>query len=157
MPDIRLPLGGLKFSVRVAILCLRDGELLAQTAETPAGEPFLFLPGGALSTGEDAATCARREWHEETGTEAGPLRLVGVVENFFGPPEKRQHEIGFYFLMESPPADLPRRTFAVLDNAETSFEWVPLAEVETRPVYPLAVAELLKVPAGQLLHRVQRS
>lgn len=72
-------------------------------------------------------------------------------------PEKRQHEIGFYFLMESPPADLPRRTFAVLDNAETSFEWVPLAEVETRPVYPLAVAELLKVPAGQLLHRVQRS
>ena len=156
MTDIRLPLGGLKFSVRVAILCLRDGELLVQTTESVAGEPFLFLPGGALSTDEDAATCARREWEEETGLPCGPLRLVAVVENFFGPPEKRQHEIGFYFRMEEPPAALPHGAFGVLDNADTGFEWVRLDELGTRPVYPLVVRDLLDVPAGEVRHLVNR-
>ena len=31
MTDIRLRLGGLKFSVRVAIVCVRNGKLLANT------------------------------------------------------------------------------------------------------------------------------
>lgn len=64
--DIRLPLERLKFSVRVALLCVRDGELLVQTSGgAGAPEPFFFLPGGALRTDEDAARCARREWEEE--------------------------------------------------------------------------------------------
>lgn len=156
MTDIRLPLGGLKFSVRVALLCVRGGELLTQTSRAATGEPFLFLPGGALSTDEDAATCARREWEEETGLPCGPLRLVAVVENFFGPPEKRQHELGFYFCMEEVPAGLPPGVFGVLDNADTSFEWVPLTELGARPVYPLVVRELLNVPAGEVWHVVER-
>lgn len=153
MTDIRLPLGGLKFSVRVAILCVRDDRLLANTAENLG---FWFLPGGALSTDEDVATCAAREWEEETGTPTGPLRLVGVLENFFGPPEKRQHELGFYFRMEAPP-ELPDEPFTVLDNADTLCEWVPLAELSTRPVYPLAISEFLNAAPGEVRHLVERS
>lgn len=61
MTDIRLPLGGLKFSVRVAVLCVRDGRLLANTGDGGHGPGFWFLPGGALATDEEALTCARRE------------------------------------------------------------------------------------------------
>ena len=150
MTDIRLPLGGLKFSVRVVLLCVREGQLLTQT-----GEGFHFLPGGALSTGEDTFTCARREWEEETGLAAGELRLVGVVENFFGPADKRQHELGFYFQMD-PPSGLPDGSFALLDNDETRFEWLTLEACAARPVYPFAALELLEVPAGEVRHIVHR-
>ncbi|WP_102127368.1 NUDIX domain-containing protein [Deinococcus planocerae] len=153
MPDIRLPLGGLKFSVRVAILCVRGDRLLANT--TP-GLGFWFLPGGALSTGEDVATCAAREWREGTGTPPGPMHLVGVLENFFGPPEKRQHEIGFYLRMEAP-ADLPDKRFTVLDNPDYFYDWLPLDEIASRPLYPLAVAEFLRAGPGEVRHLVERN
>lgn len=153
MTDIRLPLGGLKFSVRVAVLCVREGQLLANTAD---GLGFWFLPGGALSTDEDMATCAAREWEEEMGVPAGPLRLVGVLENFFGPPSKRQHELGFYFRMEAPP-ELPQGTFPVLDSPETTCEWVPLSELAAQPVYPLAIADFLSAAPGEVCHRVERT
>ena len=58
MTDIRGPLGSLKFSVRVAIVCLRRNRLLANTEP---GIGFWYLPGGALATDEDARGCAGRE------------------------------------------------------------------------------------------------
>lgn len=153
MTDIRLPLGGLKFSVRVAILCVRGDRLLANTS---AALGFWFLPGGALSTGEDVLTCAAREWLEETGKPPGQMRLVGILENFFGPPGKRQHEIGFYFRMEAPP-ELPEGEFTVLDNADYFYGWVPLSEIAARPVYPLAVAEFLTAGPGEVRHLIERN
>ncbi|OLV17493.1 NUDIX hydrolase [Deinococcus marmoris] len=152
MTDIRIPLGGLKFSVRVAIICVRDGKLLANTE---SGIGFWYLPGGALATDEDARSCAEREWREETGTSPGELRLLGVVENFFGPAHRRQHEIGFYFRMDAPP-ELPDEPFTVLDNAEVVCEWIPLAGLESRPVYPLIVRELLDGDNRTVRHIVNR-
>jgi 8-oxo-dGTP pyrophosphatase MutT (NUDIX family) len=89
--DIRLPLGGLTFSVRVAILCVRNAQtpdacLLANTEDNLG---FWYLPGGALGTGETSESCAAREWAEETGTPPGGMQLVGIVENHFGPPDTR--------------------------------------------------------------------
>ncbi|MFC3835003.1 MULTISPECIES: NUDIX domain-containing protein [Deinococcus] len=151
-PDVRFPLGGLKFSVRVAIVCVRGDRVLTNSAD---GLPFHFLPGGALGAGEDTATAAAREWSEETGVPPGPLRLVGVVENFFGPPDKRQHELGFYYRMDAPDT-LPDTPFAVKDNGDVTCQWVPVAEWAQTPVYPLAAASLLDVPAGECKHIVSR-
>jgi 8-oxo-dGTP diphosphatase len=39
------------------------------------------LPGGILEPGESILECARRELHEETGLEAGELRLTGVYSD----------------------------------------------------------------------------
>lgn len=153
MTDIRLPLGGLKFSVRVAILCVREDRLLVNTAPSLS---FGFLPGGALSTDEDILTCAGREWEEETGTPVGPLRLVGVLENFFGLPHQRQHELGFYVRMDAPP-ELPDEPFTVLDNTDVRCEWVPLSGIAAYPVYPLATAEFLGAGPGEVRHLVERS
>lgn len=138
--------------MRVAILCRRGDTLLTNTSD---GLTFHFVPGGALSTDEDVATCAEREWEEEIGLPPGPLRLAGVVENFFGPPEKRQHEIGFYFLMDAPES-LPTGRFPVQDNADVWCQWVPISKIETTPVYPLVIRQLLDVPAGEVRHIVNR-
>lgn len=51
MTDIRLPLGGLKFSVRVAVLYVCGERRLVGLH---VHQPFAFLPGGALATSEDA-------------------------------------------------------------------------------------------------------
>ncbi|MFK7601688.1 NUDIX hydrolase [Deinococcus sp. SM5_A1] len=152
MTDIRLSLGGLNFSVRVAIVCVRDDRLLANTE---SGIGFWYLPGGALATDEDARSCAQREWREETGTPPGELRLLGVVENFFGPAHRRQHEIGFYFRMDAPP-ELPDEPFAVLDNADVVCEWILLDEITARPVYPMIVRELLDGDDGTVRHILNR-
>ncbi|GGO21885.1 NUDIX hydrolase [Deinococcus humi] len=152
MTDIRLHLGGLKFSVRVVIVCIRNGKLLANTEQ---GIGFWYLPGGALATDEDVRRCAEREWLEETGVLPGQMRLLGIVENFFGPAHRRQHEIGFYFHMD-PPAELPDEPFSVLDDANVLSEWIPVDEIESRPVYPLALRELLGGDSGAVRHIVNR-
>ncbi|CAM3603140.1 NUDIX hydrolase [Deinococcus frigens] len=152
MTDIRIPLGGLYFSVRVAIICVRDGQLLANTE---MGIGFWYLPGGALTTEETLEACAEREWREETGTPPGKLRLLGIVENFFGPAHRRQHEIGFYFRMDAP-AELPDTAFTVLDNGNVTCEWIPLDEIQSRPVYPLIVRELLNGNNSAVQHIVNR-
>ncbi len=153
MGDIRLPIDGVRFSVRVAVLCVRDDRLLVNHLDDI---DFAFLPGGALATGEDVLQCAAREWLEETGTEPGPLRLVGVVENFFGPVEDPQHELGFYLRMEAPDA-LPDEEFTILDAPDGRLGWISLADVATYPVLPESVAELATVPPGELRHLVRRS
>ncbi|PNY83147.1 NUDIX domain-containing protein, partial [Deinococcus koreensis] len=137
---------------RVAILCRRGGTLLTNASD---GLAFHFVPGGALSTDEDVAICAVREWQEETGVPPGPMRLVGIVENFFGPPDRRQHEIGFYFLMPAPES-LPADRFSVQDNADVWCQWAPVAGIADVPVYPLVIRELLEVPPGTVRHLVNR-
>jgi 8-oxo-dGTP pyrophosphatase MutT (NUDIX family) len=149
--DIRLPLGEGKFSVRVGLICVRDGALLVNRL---AGDDFGFVPGGALGTGEDILACAQREWREETGLEAAGFRFVGIVENYFNERGTFQHEIGCYVVVD-PPAEaiLPD---VVVDSADTAFVWVPLDEVRSYPVLPAPVADLLDVPLGQLRHLVNR-
>jgi 8-oxo-dGTP pyrophosphatase MutT (NUDIX family) len=38
------------------------------------------LPGGLIDPGETARQCAAREFHEETGDEAGELEWLGLLE-----------------------------------------------------------------------------
>ena len=60
MTDIRLPLGGVKFSVRAVILCTRGDTLLTNCGPGEHGSGFHFLPGGAVRADEDAAQAAAR-------------------------------------------------------------------------------------------------
>lgn len=162
MTDIRLPLGAVKFSVRVGIIVVDGGRLLVNRI---AGEPWTFLPGGAMSTGEDALACAAREWVEETGLTPGRLSLCGVVENFWlenfaehhGVVARRQHEIGFYVRMTAPDG-LAALPMLVADDAPavTAFEWVPLSMVGGAQVRPACVLELIDIPHGQVRHIVNR-
>jgi len=62
----------------VAVVPLSDqGEvLLVRQYRHPAGEVLLEVPAGKLEAGEDPGLCAARELREETGYQAGEIRLL---------------------------------------------------------------------------------
>lgn len=156
MTDIRLPIGDTIFALRAGILCVKDGKLLAIFGES---FDFGYVPGGAVAIGEDAAQTAAREWQEATGLTAGPLRLVGVVENFFQLNGKRWHEVGLYFQMDIDTALIQDRSR--LQDEPDEFpnqfmEWVPLADFDRRHIYPALLKDLLDVPVGEIRHIVNR-
>lgn len=155
MTDLRLPVGDVIFALRAGILCVRDGQLLVIAAQ---GFQFRYLPGGAVATDEDAAQAAAREWHEETGLTAGPLRLVGLIENFFELNGQRWHEIGFYSLISlmDLPSDFALNGEALADQPEHRWEWIPVSEIEAQRVYPTVIRELLYAPVGTVRHIVNR-
>jgi ADP-ribose pyrophosphatase YjhB (NUDIX family) len=61
------------------ILFRAESVLLIRRAKPPRVGSW-SLPGGAQRLGERAEDAARRELREETGVEAGPLRLAAVVD-----------------------------------------------------------------------------
>jgi 8-oxo-dGTP diphosphatase len=82
----------------VAVFADRDGEasiLLIQRG----GEPFAgcwALPGGFLEEDETLEVCATRELKEETGLEAGPLRLFGTYSTPGRDPRGRTVTVAYW-------------------------------------------------------------
>lgn len=82
----------------VFLLLVRDGRvLLALRENTGYADGLWNLPSGKLEPGEDLASAAAREAHEEVGLRLDPagLRLATVVHHQ-SPGE--QPRIGFFFL-----------------------------------------------------------
>lgn len=152
MTDLRWASGEQIFALRAAVLCVREGQLLVISGQ---GFGFRSLPGGAVANGEDIAGAAAREWLEETGLRAQPLRLAGVVESFFPLGGQRWHEVGFYYRMEWHP-DWPELS-ALADQADQQFVWVSLDELATQRVFPRAAAQLLQAAEGEVLHLIERA
>ncbi|MDO4263958.1 MAG: NUDIX domain-containing protein [Deinococcus sp.] len=147
--DLRFPApDGTVLQIRAALLCVRDGALL--TCHDERFPDILFVPGGAVQTGETAAMAARREWLEETGEVAEDLQLCGVMENLFELGGQACQEYGFYFrvaLCGPAPA-------CALDNPRVALRWVPLPDLRTSPLRPAGLPGLLNVPAGAVRHFV---
>lgn len=66
--------------VGIGAVVLRGEEVLLIRRGRPPRQGEWSLPGGGQRLGETAEACARRELLEETGIEAGALRLLAVVD-----------------------------------------------------------------------------
>ena len=56
----------------------------------------------------------------------------------------------------TPLPNCPTSRSPYLDNTDVLSEWIPAAEIESRPVYPLALRELLDGDSGTVRHIVNR-
>lgn len=75
------------------------GRLLLIRRKNAPFQGQFALPGGFMELGETTEEGARRELREETGIEAGPLRLVGVYSDPKRDP--RRHTVSVVYLGDS--------------------------------------------------------
>ncbi|TSA86086.1 NUDIX domain-containing protein [Deinococcus detaillensis] len=153
MTDVDIHLGQHRFLSRAAVILIRGGKLLI-CRENRAS--WCYLPGGRIKAGEDSLSAAKREIQEEMGRAVGPLKLSYLLENFFENEEQFTHEIGFYYLAESPP-DLPEQPFDNQFDLTSAFEWVSLEHLEEAQLMPPFLrSALLNLPSEGVQHLVSR-
>lgn len=126
-----------RFTNRVAGVAVENGRVLLHRAET---DNFWVLPGGRAELMESATDTLRREMREELEIDVTVVRLLWLAENFFHYEGIDNHEIGLYFLMK-PPANwryLDHATpfYGYEGSTPLIFQWFPLADVKTLPIYP---------------------
>jgi len=126
----------------------RGNELLVFDAyDSVKGERFLRPLGGGIEFGERAADAVVRELHEETGSGARVLRLLGVLENVFVHEGRPGHEVAFVFEVELEDRSLYDRdeleVVEVIRGEEQRIRaiWIDPATLET-PLYPDGLLEL---------------
>ena len=130
--------GEIRFNYRVGGILIQHEHVLCQTASR---ENFFFLPGGRAELGEAASVSLLREMQEELGVLMKIERLLYVVENFFTEPNDSWHELGLYFLMTAPADSYLNQSLETIWRDDEvgnhlRFDWLPIAQLETFPLYP---------------------
>lgn len=132
-------------------LILREGQILLLRKDGDEYGQRFALPGGAQDPGETLQQALNRECLEEIGTEVEVVELVHVAE-WFKPratePTTTKHLVEFLFHCEVP-ADYRPRNGHRPDKHQVEVVWIPLAEIETIPLQPAAMATYLtRMPDG---------
>lgn len=73
----------------VDIVCIVGNKFMVLLEEQPNSPAFFCLPGGRVEDGENSIATAKRELLEESGYEAGYLK---VLFEWFGPSKMHFHE-----------------------------------------------------------------
>lgn len=143
------------FNFRSVAVIVHQGYVLLHQQR---GDDFWALPGGRVEWFEDSATTVVREIREELGQTATVVRPLWHVENFFGFEGKRFHELSTYYLMVLVDSNLPFGKAAFLGvekDVDLTFQWFPIDELASVPLYPEFLREKLKcLPQGVEFIRV---
>ena len=146
-----------RFTNRVAGVAVENGRVLLHRAET---DNFWVLPGGRAELMETAADTLRREMREELEINVEVVRLLWLVENFFHYEGMDHHEIGLYFLMQTPETWPFHDHVGPFRGYEGTiplvFQWFPLVEAAALKVYPnFLPSGLQQLPVGvqHIVHR----
>jgi 8-oxo-dGTP pyrophosphatase MutT (NUDIX family) len=89
------------------------------------------LPKGKVEVGETFEQTAVREVAEETGIIGDVLAPLGSIEYWFVADGKRIHKTVHHYLLRATGGELSTEDIEV-----TEVEWIPLAELSERLVYP---------------------
>jgi len=130
--------GEIRFTYRVGGTLIRNEHVLCQA---DSREDFFFLPGGRAELGESASVSLFREMQEELDVAMKIERLLYVVENFFTDSNDTWHELGLYFLMTAPAESYLNQSLDTIERVDEvgnhlRFDWLPIAQLETFPLYP---------------------
>lgn len=139
--------------ISVKAMVVHEGRLLLIRKRDQAGDYYIF-PGGGQEHGESLDQTLTREVREETGyaVEAGDLVVardyIGANHEFRA-DSSHFHQVELYFSAklcgpEQGAAELP-------DSGQIGIEWVPLEQVRTLRIYPLALRDVF---AGQMPARI---
>lgn len=117
--------------VGIGVVMLRPDAVLLVRRGRPPAEGQWSLPGGAQRLGETAEAAGRRELLEETGLDAGALRLVAHVDSIHRDSEGR---IRFHYTIldfaalwrsgePRPGGDAAEAAFVPFDQLEALGLW----------------------------------
>lgn len=154
---ISVQLQGQRFQVRAAAIVLHAGHVLLHRAP---GDEYWALPGGRVEVGEAAAATIVREMKEELGEDVECGQLLHIAENFFDLAGRRNHEIGFYFLVSLAEAsgylDKSRTYSGIETQLNLEFRWFPLAGLASINLRPTFLRDSLAASPPVFSHAVQR-
>ncbi len=126
--------------VRIAAcaLCLEDGRLLLARVSPGYAEAGAWtLPGGGLEFGEPPETGVLRELEEETGLRGETVALLAVDTQVYGPRAGRDGyllAVRIIYRVRVVGGDLRNER----DGSTDESSWVPLADVASLQLVPLA-------------------
>jgi 8-oxo-dGTP pyrophosphatase MutT (NUDIX family) len=124
----------------------QDKLLVTRGFDENKGEEFFRIPGGGIEFGETSEQALRREAWEEFGTELTQVKFLKVLENIFDFNGSRGHEIVFVYQAELTNQDLyGLEKIKILDSpsGKCYSEWLPLAGITGKKLYPDGVSGLL--------------
>ncbi|MFJ7354276.1 NUDIX domain-containing protein [Phyllobacterium sp. NPDC097923] len=116
--------------VGCGIVFIRDGHiLLLQRKKSPETGAW-GIPGGKIDFLETAEQAIRREALEETGLEAGEIKLLGLSEQLFH--DEKQHWFGVLFQAESFSGEMQ----LLEPDKHGGIDWFPLDKLPDRLTLP---------------------
>lgn len=141
--------------VRVSIkaLVMRDDHLLV-TVNTDQTDEFYLLPGGGQEFGESVVEALRRECREEVSldVEVGELAFVRDyigAHHEFAEWDSHYHQIELGLWAQPVDPDAEPAVGAVGDEFQIGVRWLPLAELDSAPLYPAALKQWLRLDADR--------
>ena len=128
---------------RVGGIAIHNGRLLV---ERNAVHDFCFVPGGRVEWGENAGQALARELREELTEEVKVGRLILVADILFELDDDRFQNIALYFLIEFRPGSkiLDRSGSFEGEEPGTSFQWIPLNDVDQVNLFPAFLRERVR-------------
>ena len=99
---------------------------------------YYFLPGGHVEFGEKAEDALKREIKEELGVEAGDVKFIGAMENFFTEDGTPHHEFNIFFT-----ASLSANKIESCEE-HICFHWADAANLARENIVPEKLKDSIK-------------
>lgn len=153
--DISIKLEDYLFNYRAAALIKNDGKVLVHHV---IGAPYVTLPGGRVTTGEDSITTLKREIKEEMDIDVEHVRSVATIENFFNEQNKGlYHELLMvHEMVFSNYEDYAKEIIPIEERKKGKLEflWLDRRELEETQVRPVELKNFIinDMPYTHVIH-----